>query len=236
MSLPVALLAGGLATRLLPVTEEIPKSLVKVAGEFFINHQLRYLRKQGIREVVLCVGHLGEQIEAIVRDGSAYDLQIRYSWDGPHLLGTGGALRQALALLGDAFFILYGDSYLPIDFKAVERSFHESGKLALMTVFKNENQGDISNVLFKDNKIIEYNKQNPSSTMQYIDYGLSILSASLLAHYPKGEPFDLAELFHDLSLRGELYGYEVFERFYEIGSPTGLKEAISKLQGRQSTK
>ncbi|WP_198009917.1 sugar phosphate nucleotidyltransferase [Legionella tunisiensis] len=103
MSLPVAILAGGLATRLLPVTEKIPKSLVKVAGEFFINHQLRYLHQQGIRDVVLCVGHLGGQIEAIVGDGSAYDLQVRYSWDGPHLLGTGGALRQALTLLGDAF-------------------------------------------------------------------------------------------------------------------------------------
>lgn len=235
MSLPVAILAGGFATRLLPVTEKIPKSLVKVAGEFFINHQLRYIRQQGIREVVLCVGHLGEQIEAIVKDGSAYDLRVRYSWDGPHLLGTGGALRQALAFLGDAFFILYGDSYLPIDFRAVERSFHESGKPALMTVFKNEDQGDISNVLFNDNKIIEYNKQKPSPDMKYIDYGLSILSASLLEHFPKGEPFDLAELFHDLSLRGELYGYEVFERFYEIGSPAGLKEAINKLQGQQST-
>ncbi|MGQ3889802.1 nucleotidyltransferase family protein [Legionella sp. CNM-1927-20] len=229
MSLPVAILAGGLATRLLPLTEKIPKSLVEVAGEYFINYQLRYLRQQGISQVVLCLGHLGEQIKAVVGNGSAYDLAVRYSWDGPCPLGTGGALRQALPLLGEAFFILYGDSYLPINFKAVERDFFKSGKPALMTVFKNSNQGDKSNVLFNKNKMIEYNKRKPLSEMNYIDYGLSILSASLLKSFPKGEPFDLTDLFHDLSLRDELAGHEVFEPFYEIGSMVGLNETMKYL-------
>lgn len=234
MSLPVAILAGGLATRLLPVTEKIPKSLVKVAGDFFISHQLRYLGQQGISQVVLCLGHLGAQIEAIVGNGSVYGLSVRYSWDGVQLLGTGGALRQALPLLGKAFFILYGDSYLPIQFAAVEQSFHESGKQALMTVFKNKNQGDKSNVLFAKNRIVEYNKQQPLPEMEYIDYGLSILSASVLEKFSAGEPFDLATVYHDLSLRNELAGYEVFERFYEIGSPKGLSETAAKLEEQQN--
>ncbi|STX52406.1 mannose-1-phosphate guanylyltransferase [Legionella busanensis] len=226
MSLPVVILAGGLATRLLPMTEKIPKSLLRVAGEYFINYQLRYLRQQGISQVVLCLGHLGDQIKTVVGNGSAYDLNVHYSWDGHYPLGTGGALRQALPLLGEEFFVLYGDSYLPINFKVVERDFFKSGKPALMTVFKNMNQGDKSNVLFNKDKIIEYNKRRPSPAMNYIDYGLSILSASLLKSLPKGQAFDLADLFHDLSLRDELAAHEVFEPFYEIGSKAGLNETI----------
>ncbi|WP_131782420.1 nucleotidyltransferase family protein [Legionella gresilensis] len=226
MSLPVVILAGGLATRLLPMTEKIPKSLIRVAGEYFINYQLHYLHQQGISQVVLCLGHLGDQIKTVVGNGSAYDLNVRYSWDGHHPLGTGGALRQALPLLGEAFFVLYGDSYLPINFKAVERDFFKSGKPALMTVFKNMNQGDKSNVLFNKDKIIEYNKRRPSPEMNYIDYGLSILSASLLKNLPIGQAFDLADLFHNLSLRDELAAHEVFEPFYEIGSEAGLNQTI----------
>ncbi|WP_419419393.1 nucleotidyltransferase family protein [Legionella sp. D16C41] len=230
MSLPVALLVGGLATRLLPLTKKTPKSLVKVAGEYFINYQLRYLRQQGISEVVLCLGHLGEQIEAVVGDGSTYELTVHYSWDGEAPLGTGGAIKQALPYLGETFFILYGDSYLPIDFAEVERAFFKSNRPALMTVFKNMNQGDKSNVLFNENTVIEYNKNQPLPEMNYIDYGLSILSASLLNSLPKGKAFDLADLFHELSLRGELAGHEVFEPFYEIGSITGLNETAKYLK------
>ncbi|WP_028388066.1 sugar phosphate nucleotidyltransferase [Legionella fairfieldensis] len=227
MSLPVVILAGGLATRLYPLTRQIPKSLVKVAGDYFIAHQLRYLGQQGISQVVLCLGHLGEQIESIIGNGSAYDLTVRYSWDGPHLRGTGGALKQALPLLGDAFFVLYGDSYLPIDFSAVEKIFHANSKQALMTVFKNKNQWDKSNVRLDKNLVIEYNKHQPGHDLEYIDYGLSILSASAVRNYP-GESFDLASLYQDLSFRNELTGYEVFERFYEIGSFEGLNELKNK--------
>jgi NDP-sugar pyrophosphorylase family protein len=226
MSLPVAIVAGGLATRLHPITQKIPKSLLDVAGKPFIVRQLDYLRQQGITRVVLCLGYLGEQVEAVVGDGSAFGLDVRYSWDGPRLLGTGGALRQALPLLGEQFFVVYGDSYLPIDFRAVERDFLASGKPALMTVLKNGDQWDKSNVLFRDDCIAEYNKRVPRPEMAHIDYGLGALSALVLEDAPADEPFDLADIYYELSLKGLLAGYEVFERFYEIGSHKGLDETI----------
>ncbi len=226
MSLPIAVLAGGLATRLRPITEKIPKALVDVAGQPFVFRQLDYMRQQGISRVVLCLGYLGEQVEAVVGDGSAFDLDVRYSWDGPRLLGTGGALRQALPLLGEQFFVFYGDSYLPIDFRAVERDFLASGKPALMTVLRNDDQWDKSNVLFRDGRIAEYNKQTPRPEMTHIDYGLGVMSASVLENTLANEPFDLADIYHELSVRGVLAGHEVFERFYEIGSHKGLDETI----------
>ena len=226
MSLPVAVLAGGLAIRLRPITEKIPKALVDVAGQPFVFRQLNHLRQQGISRVVLCLGYLGEQVEAVVGDGSAFGLDVRYSWDGPRLLGTGGALRQALPLLGGQFFVFYGDSYLPIDFRAVERDFLASGKLALMTVLKNSDQWDKSNVLFRDSCIAEYNERAPRPEMTHIDYGLGVMSASVLENVLANEPFDLADIYHDLSVRGVLAGHEVFERFYEIGSHKGLDETI----------
>ena len=152
MKLPVAILAGGLATRLHPITETIPKALVDVAGTPFILRQLDYLRRQGVSRVVLCVGFLGEQIEAVVGDGAAMGLSVSYSQDWPKLLGTGGALKQALPLLDSRFLVLYGDSYLPIDFAAVEREFLVSGKPALMTVQRNEDRWDKSNVLFREQR------------------------------------------------------------------------------------
>jgi len=226
MSLPVAIVAGGLASRLHPITQKIPKSLLDVAGKPFVARQLDYLQQQGITRVVLCLGYLGEQVEAVVGDGSAFDLDVRYSWDGPRLLGTGGALKQALQLLGEQFFVFYGDSYLPIDFQAVERDFLASGKPALMTVLKNDDQWDKSNVLFRDGCIVEYNKRTPKPEMTHIDYGLGVLSASVLENAPVNEPFDLADIYHELSVRGLLAGHEVFERFYEIGSHKGLDQTI----------
>jgi MurNAc alpha-1-phosphate uridylyltransferase len=222
--LPIAILSGGLATRLQPLTGKIPKALLRVAGKPFVAWQLEYLRTQGASRVVLCVGYLGEQIEAEVGDGSAHGLEVRYSSDGPRLLGTGGALKQALPLLGDRFFVFYGDSYLPVDFQAVERSFLESGSPALMTVLQNHDRWDKSNVLFQQGRIVEYNKRSPRPEMRHIDYGLGILSASLFSDRAADAPFDLAEVYRDLSLRGELAGFEVFERFYEIGSQAGLQE------------
>lgn len=230
MSLPVAILAGGRATRLAPIAETIPKSLVDVAGKPFLARQLDYLRKQGISSVVLCVGHLGDQIKQAVGDGAAFGLHVRYSWDGPRGLGTGGALKQALPLLGGEFFVFYGDSYLPIDFRDVERDFRESGKPALMTVLRNSNQWDKSNVLFRDGLIIEYNKREPKPEMSHIDYGLGVLSASALADMPTSEAFDLADVYHDLSITARLAAHEVFERFYEVGSRHGLQEAIAFFQ------
>lgn len=220
----VAILAGGLATRLRPITEKIPKSLVEVAGKPFICHQLDYLRKQGINSVVLCIGYLGEMIQEVVGNGSRWDMHVSYSPDGPILLGTGGALRQALPLLGEHFFILYGDSYLPIDFSDVEKTYVVSGKKGLMTVLKNQNRWDKSNVEFNAGEIIEYNKNVIRPQMHYIDYGLGLLKSSALKAYPKGQSFDLSKVYNDLSLAGELAGFEVFERFYEIGSRQGIAD------------
>lgn len=222
--LPVAILAGGLATRLRPITETIPKALVEVAGRPFIEWQLDYLHQQGVRHVVLCLGYLGEQIEDLIGDGRHFGLRVDYSHDGDRLLGTGGALRKALPMLGDAFFVFYGDSYLPIGFVDVEEHFYAQGQPALMTVLRNSDRWDKSNVIFKDGRLIEYNKHTSSEDMCYIDYGLGVLSGDVLLGYPEDQPFDLAEVYHRLSLDGRLSGYEVFERFYEIGSLKGLKE------------
>ncbi len=231
MKLPVAILAGGLATRLHPITETIPKALVEVAGKPFILRQLDYLRRQGISRVVLCTGFLGEQIEAIVGDGSALELAVSYSQDWPNLMGTGGALKQALPLLDTQFLVLYGDSYLPIDFASVERVFLASGKPALMTVQRNADRWDKSNVLFRDGVIVEYNKQSPTPEMKHIDYGLGALSAPILADEKTPGPLDLADIYRRLSLSGQLAGYEVHERFYEIGSHKGLAEAADYFKG-----
>jgi NDP-sugar pyrophosphorylase family protein len=222
--LPVAILAGGLATRLRPITETIPKALVEVAGEPFICRQLDYLYAQGIRRVVLCIGYLGEMIQTVVGDGSKFGLNVSYSPDGPVLLGTGGALKRALPLLDVHFFVLYGDSFLPIDFLQVEKAFFESKKAALMTVLENSDRWDKSNVLFRKGELVEYNKHAPRPEMAFIDYGLGVLTGSVLETYAVGQAFDLAEVYHALSTKGQLAGYEVHERFYEIGSHAGLKE------------
>lgn len=222
---PVAILAGGLATRLRPVTEQIPKALIHVAGKPFICRQLDYLRREGITQVVVCVGYLGEQIEEVIGNGRAFGLTVHYSHDGPTLLGTGGAVRRALPLLGKQFFVLYGDTYLPCDFRSVQQAFLQSGKPALMTVLRNEDRWDKSNVFFRDGRILEYNKRTPRSEMAHIDYGLGILIAEVLDFCSSAGELDLADVYHELSLADRLAGFEVEERFYEIGSHRGLTEA-----------
>lgn len=221
---PVAILAGGLATRLRPITETIPKALVEVAGKPFIFWQLEYLRSQGVRNVVLCVGYLGELIEALVGNGERFGLKVTYSADGPKLLGTGGALKKALTLLGQQFYVLYGDSFLPVEFAPIEKAFLDSRRAALMTVFENGDRWDKSNVLIQNGEILEYNKNQPRPEMSHIDYGLAVMSRQVLEKYSADQSFDLAEVYHSLSLSAQLACYEVHERFYEIGSHSGLKE------------
>lgn len=224
MSLPVAILAGGLATRLRPITERVPKALVEVAGKPFAEHQLELLCSHGLTDIVFCLGYLGEQVQARLGDGGRWGARIRYSFDGPRLLGTGGALINALPLLGDGFLVLYGDSYLECDYAAVERAFRASGRQGLMTVFRNGGELDRSNVLFQDGRILRYDKRNPSPDMQHIDYGLGALRASSLASYPADRPLDLATVYQDLLAKDQLAALEVTQRFYEIGSLEGLRE------------
>jgi len=222
--LPVAILAGGLATRLRPITEKIPKLLVEVAGEPFFSHQIRLLKNAGLTRLVLCVGYLGEKIVETYGDGSKWGVQIEYAFDGPKLLGTGGALIAALPKLGEAFYVLYGDSYLPIDYRAVGDFFIASGQLGLMTVYENHERYDASNVWFEHGKIKVYDKKNKLPQMHHIDYGLGVFRAAAFDGFPRDAVVDLADVQKSLLARGQLAGFEVKERFYEIGSPEGLRE------------
>jgi NDP-sugar pyrophosphorylase family protein len=221
---PLALLAGGLAVRLRPHTLKVPKAMIEVAGEPFIAHQLRLLRREQVSRVVLCVGYLGEQIEAFVGDGSQFDVAVDYCYDGPDLLGTGGALRQALPHLGPEFLVMYGDSWLDTAFAPIVAAFRASNRPALMTVFRNAGRWDVSNVWYENGVIKRYDKADRVPQMQHIDWGLSIVKADRLALQPAGSVFDLAKIYADLARRGELAGYEVTTRFYEIGSTEGLRE------------
>jgi len=221
---PVAILAGGLAKRLHPITQNLPKSLVTVAGKPFIWWQLHYLRQQQIQQVVLCTGHMGEMIQQVVQHGQEFGLHVQYSPDGPALRGTGGAIKNALPLLGERFFVLYGDSFLPIDFAAVQQAYESDQSAALMTVLRNQDQWDKSNVIFENGALKDYNKHTPRPEMTHIDYGLAILTAKIFESNAGISAFDLADMYEKLAQNKELKGYEVFERFYEIGSHQGLKE------------
>lgn len=219
---PVCILAGGLATRLGERARTLPKALMPVAGEPFVFHQLRLLRSHGARRIVLCVAHLGEQIADAVGDGSALGLDVVVVHDGPGLAGTAGAVRGALPELGEEFLVLYGDTYLRIDYADVQRAFRASGAPALMTVLRNEGRWDTSNARYEEGWVKRHDKRNPTPDMAWIDYGLSVLTPRALdaAH----DAPDLAEVFADLAARGQLAGYEATNRFYEIGSPAALAE------------
>jgi len=222
--IPVAILAGGLATRLRPLTETLPKSMLLINGEPFIAHQLRLLEAQGITEVVLCTGFLGEQIESFVGDGRQFGVRVRYSQDGENPLGTAGAIRQALPLLSESFFVLYGDSYLTCNFAAVEQIFSSSGKPGLMTVYANHGLFDRSNVEFSAGKIRIYDKRKAAPEMHHIDYGLGVFQATVFQRYTCGEVLDLERVYQDLLAADQLSAAEVSDRFYEIGSFSGLRE------------
>lgn len=226
--LPIAILAGGLATRLRPLTERIPKALVEVAGRPFVDWQLELLAAAGIKRVIFCVGYLGEMIEAHVGDGARFGLEVAYSYDGPTLLGTGGALRQALPLLGEEFLALYGDSYLPIDYAVVTEAFLKSGKLGLMTVLKNEGRWDSCNVWMEAGQLRIYDKKACLPEMQHIDYGLTAFRAEVLSQRA-AVAFDLAEVMRELIEKNEMSAFEVTERFYEIGSPAGIADLVAYL-------
>jgi N-acetyl-alpha-D-muramate 1-phosphate uridylyltransferase len=232
MSLPVAILAGGLATRLRPLTERIPKILIDIAGEPFAHHQLRLLARSGIRRAVYCLGYLGEQVVDAIGDGSQFGLQVSYVFDGEQLMGTGGALVGALPELGERFFVLYGDSYLDIDYQAVAAAHTASAQPALMTVYANAGRWDTSNVEFADGRIIRYSKKHRNARMRYIDYGLGVIHRSVFDRSPRHVASDLATIYEDLANSSKLAGFEAFRRFYEIGSFAGITELQSYLAGK----
>ena len=229
----IVILAGGLATRLRPVTETIPKSLIEIAGEPFISYQLRLLKSKGIDNVVLCVGYLGEKIQDYVGNGEKFGLEVSYSFDGPTLLGTGGSIKKALPMLGNTFFVLYGDSYLDINYKDVNKVYRKAGKSGLMTVIKNDDRWDSSNIFFADGEVISYDKKNKSPEMKYIDYGLGILTQNAFDEFSELNKFDLSLVYQNLIKKRDLSGYVADKRFYEIGSIEGIKDTEEYIKSRE---
>lgn len=227
----LALLAGGRATRLYPLTETLPKSLVPVAGEPFLAHQLRWVAGQGVRDVVLCCGHLAGPIREFAGDGAGFGLRLRYSDDGAKPLGTGGAIRRALPLLGERFLVMYGDSLLTAALGAMWGAFWAQSCLGMMAVYRNENRWDASNTEIGGGRVIRYAKGSRDAGLTHIDYGVSAFRAEAFAGIPEGLAFDLGAVFEGLITGGGLACHEVRERFYEIGSFEGLRETERMLRG-----
>lgn len=226
---PVCILAGGLGTRLGAAVADTPKPILPVAGEPFLLHPLRALAAAGARRAVVCVGYLGEKVEAALGP-SRFGVELLYAYDPPGLAGTAGAIRPVLDLLGDRFLVLYGDTYLRIDYGAVDRAQAASGRPALMTVLRNGGRWDASNAAFdRASGSLLYDKRAPGAGWEWIDYGLGVLTPEALAAAPEAD--DLADVYGALSRRGELAGYEATERFYEIGTPGALAEADAFLAG-----
>lgn len=232
---PVAILCGGLATRLRPITVSSPKALVEVNNRPFIFYQLDQLKEQQVTDVILCVGYKADMIQEAVGDGQRFGLRVRYSYDGDEFLGTGGAIRKALPLLSEEFFVLYGDAYLRVDYQEVYRSFSQSGKLGLMTVFENKEKWDSSNVWFENRQILAYSKTDKVHQMHHIDYGLGLLHTAAFKSYAEGQKFDLAEVYEQLVQDRELAALEVGERFYEIGSHSGLDDFAKWLDDQRGS-
>ena len=228
---PVCILAGGLGTRLGERARDAPKPLLEVAGEPFLIHQLRLLASHGAREAVICVGYRGEMIESRIGD-TRFGMHIGYSHDGPGLDGTLGAIRRALPLLPERFLVLYGDTYLRVDYQAASNAWRESGLPALMVVLRNEGHWDISNARYERGRVRAYDKRAPTPEMSWIDYGLGGLSAATLERVSEAES-DLAVLYGALARSGELCGYPATRRFYEIGTPAALEETEAFLTSTQ---
>ena len=226
----IVILAGGLATRLRPLSLGMPKSMIQVLGKPFLAYQLDILRAAGINDVVLCVGHLGEQIAAHFKDGRDFGVQISYSWEKGDLLGTGGALKNAANLLQPQFFIMYGDSYLRFDYQKMYAAFKTCEYPTMMAVYKNQNKFERSNSVVKDGLVVVFDKKWLHAGMDFIDYGISMLSREVLNLIPDGQVFDLSDLFRQLASGRNLLAYEVEERFYEIGSFQGLKDFTELIQ------
>ena len=231
MTLPIAILAGGLATRLRPLTEKIPKALVEVAGEPFAFHQLRLLARHGFADAVFLTGYLGERVEEAVGDGARFGMRVRYVPDGPVLLGTGGAIAHAAPALGPRFAVIYGDSWLEFDYRAAIVAFETDGHPALMTVFRNEDPAHANNVEFDGGEILAYSKSARTPRMRHIDYGFSAFRAEVFAGLPTDSPTDLAVVTEDLARRRLLAGFEVNHRFHEVGSFTGFAELEAHFAG-----
>ena len=223
----VAVLMGGLGTRLKNYTKDCPKSLVDVCGRPFFDYQLDLLTAWGFKKFVFLIGYKADMIEEHYGDGSSRGISIKYSYDGEKLLGTGGAVRRALDLLEDDFLLMYGDSFMDIDYAETLYRYERgkaAGARALMTVLRNNNRFDKSNVVMDGGRLALYDKHNPTPEMDYIDYGVCMYERSLFEPYAADEAFDIADIQHELSTEGKMVAQTVTKRFYEIGSPESLAE------------
>ncbi len=229
---PIVILAGGLATRLYPITEKVPKALLEITGIPFADYQLKLLKRNGFKKIIYSVAYLGERIQNYVGDGSRYGLNVSYVYDGNKLLGTGGAIKKIAQNINQPFFITYGDTYLPVDYKAIWSKYESSQRPWLMTVFKNDNNLDQSNVIFNGEEVLKYSKKEKLSDMKHIEYGLLIGEPQALLN-ERREAFDLADLLSSLVADKQMAAYEVYQRFYEIGSKVGLKEFEELVQGEK---
>jgi len=233
MHLQCVILAGGRGVRMASYTADLPKALIPVSGKPFIDYQLAQLARTGVSDVLLCIGYKGDQIREHVQDGTAWGLRVRYADEGPALQGTAGALRVSLeaALLDPGFLLTYGDSFLPIDFSGVWRYFESRSEPILMTVFKNAGQWEPSNAIFDGSKVLYDKKPGAAkdTKMQFLDYGLLAMRRTVETDVPDG-PSDLADLVKTRSLKGDVAGMEIAARFYEIGSPEGLKNLTHYLE------
>jgi MurNAc alpha-1-phosphate uridylyltransferase len=229
--LPIAILSGGLGTRLGNVTANQPKCLIEVSGKPFLEWQIELLVNSGYTNLVMCISYKHEQIQKFLKSKNNFGVNIALSLDGEKQLGTGGAIKKAQNLLGPKFAVIYGDSYLPINFKEIEEKFLSFNKAACMTVYKNENLFDKSNVEYNGQSVNLYSKQIKTDKMNYIDYGLTYMNVGTLDSYASDEPFDLSEVLQELSLANQLSGFEVKERFYEIGSSQGILDFTHYLNG-----
>ena len=216
-------LAGGLATRMRPRTLTIPKAMLEVAGRPFIEWQLEKLAACGYDEVVMCIAHLGEQIRDHVGNGARFGLRVRYSVEGPKLLGTGGALRAALERLAPTFLLTYGDSYLPFDYAGPLRMLDAHDDCdAVMSVWHNKDALEPSNVVCDGEWVTTYEKGGRGPGFEYIDYGANAVRRELVAQKPEGEAWGFDALQRDLARSRRLRAYVSNDRFFEIGSPEGL--------------
>jgi NDP-sugar pyrophosphorylase family protein len=228
--LPIAILAGGYATRLGSLTEDTPKCMLEINGKPFVDWQLDLLAKNGYSDFVFCISYKSNLVQEYLGDGSDRGINIRYSLDGETQLGTGGAIQKALPKLGKKFGVIYGDSYLPIDYSTVEQDFLNLKSNALMTVYKNQNQLDTSNVEFLDGRLIDYQKGSDNKNMHHIDYGITLFREEAFRPWKDQSSFDLSIVCNQLAKLGQLDGFEVFERFYEVGSVQGIQDFAQYLR------
>ena len=221
----IVILAGGKATRMYPMSKTIPKSMIEINGKPFLEHQIDLLKKNQITQIVLCVGNLSKKIIDYFGDGKKFGVSIKYSIEeDDNLFGTGGALKNAQSLLNDEFFVMYGDSYLPINFRNIDNYFQKSKKIGLMTVYKNENKFDKSNISTQGDIVSAYDKTGKNQDLKFIDYGLLVFKKKILDFIPSNQQVDLEIPLKQLIKEKSLGFFEVKERFYEIGSLSGIKD------------